>query len=327
MFIRVEIERARMSNQLLCMGSPKDPRDKQIIYRGHFSLWPTVSSLFRPSRICKDFIFYPRSCPSRLVSDHCCFCLVHTQSVPNGMKYASAEFDGPATVQLATPETSLVVHMARSNGKRSLACVPVLQSVLCDESIVKVGCQIDQDMIDLMTLWGVSQEPRSRFDLGRLRSPGTPTPGLKKLSRDILGIKLPKPKITARSNWAHVPLKECQVMYSARDAWVAAAIAEVLAERDPRFEAAVLANDLRSQQSLVEAKQRTRRRRRAKNRLSIVLSKYKSRLHMRKNVSPEEQRAVERLDRIIVEKILEKEAVFGFSWDLDAASLDGSSLI
>lgn len=244
----------------------------------------------------------------------CSFLGFDVESVPSHYQSIAA-FDGPATVQLANPENCLVVHLARSNGKRSLACVPVLQSVLCDETIVKVGCQIDQDMVDLMSLWGGSREPRSRFDLGRLRSPGTPTPGLKKLSRDILGLELPKPKRIARSNWSRVPLTERQVLYSARDAWVAAAIAEVLAERDPRFGAGVLANELRSQQSLVEAERRMRRRKRAKSKLSMVLSKYKSRLHMRKNVSPEEKRAVERLDQIIFEKILEKEDVFGFSWD------------
>jgi hypothetical protein len=82
------------------------------------------------------------------------FGFVKRQFVPNlpWLKHR-ASFQGPATVQLATPDSCLVVHLVRTSGRRSQACSPILKAVLCDEMFVKAGCAIDDDLLALSELW------------------------------------------------------------------------------------------------------------------------------------------------------------------------------
>ena len=177
-------------------------------------------------------------------------------------------------VQLATPNSALVVHLAHpSNGRSSRACQPLLEAVLQDESIVKAGCGIDQDLLELRSVWP-QLEAKSRFDLGGLRVDFTnSTLGLKTLAAVVLGLDLPKSRRITTSDWSRSPLTTEQVTYAARDAWVGAAIVEELTQRDPQvFETAALVKRLQSQASLEELHQRQRRRKRAKLLLSALLA-------------------------------------------------------
>lgn len=159
------------------------------------------------------------------------------QSLPRMCKKNNLKrspFHGAATVQLATADSCLVIHLARRSGKHSRACTPILKAVLCDEQFVKAGCAVDEDLMSLSNLWG-GLDAKSRLDLGFLggyERIGNPF-GLKTLSKRLLGVDLPKPQEIAISDWSAVPLSEAQIVYGARDAWAGAAIAKKLADYDP----------------------------------------------------------------------------------------------
>ena len=194
-----------------------------------------------------------------------------------------ASFQGPATVQLATPEASLVVHLARNTGRPSKACIPILEAVLRDERIIKAGCGVDQDMLELRRKFR-GLEARSRLELGGIgASDKGETLGLRKLAASILGVDLPKSRRLATSNWSQVPLTEAQVAYSARDAWAAAAIVDVLEIHDPAtFATDALVDRLRSQRSVKDLSRRQKKRKQAKNLLSSLLAPYSLRSHKSK---------------------------------------------
>jgi hypothetical protein len=193
-------------------------------------------------------------------------------------------FANGATVQLATPSSCLVVHLVHRSGRHSNACSSILKSVLEDETYVKAGCAIDDDLVGLYELWG-NLDARSRFDLGTVVPPlniggkrrgGRNRSGLQSLSRSLLGVNLPKDKRDIESDWSTVPLSDDRVIYAARDAWAGAAIANLLERYDP---------DCFSRESLVDLFEKTetpiknlverrRRRRRAKADLAMLLHPY-----------------------------------------------------
>jgi ribonuclease D len=151
-----------------------------------------------------------------------------------------SSFDDASTVQLATPDSCLVVHLVRGcSGRHSQVCAPVLKAVLCDEQYVKAGCALDDDMMALYEVWG-GLKAKSRLDLGFIGTGSSGQKnnnnkrrsGLKTLSRAVIGVDLPKPKKISMSDWSSVPLTEKQIIYSARDAWAGAAIVNKLAEYD-----------------------------------------------------------------------------------------------
>jgi len=183
-------------------------------------------------------------------------------------------FQGPATVQLATPTSVLVVHLLRRNGRPSVSCVPLLEAILADGSIVKAGTGIDQDMIELYRYWG-DLSCQSRLDLGGIgmKSPGSGMIGLKKLTKAILGVNLIKNKKISMSNWSQVPLSEEQLNYCARDAWAGAAIMEALAAADPNTYSTVrlIAMLSKTELNMAETNQRATERKRAKTRLKLLL--------------------------------------------------------
>ena len=179
-------------------------------------------------------------------------------------------------MQLSTPDASLVVHFVRTNGRPSSACGPLLDAVLRDESIVKAGCSVDQDMVELRMNKFPRLEARSRLDLGgiRVRTDGGAA-GLKTLCHHIIGIDLPKPKRLARSNWSQVPLSYDQVAYGARDAWAGAAVVSSLESVDPStFSASALTERLKDQRSIKDIQKRQERRKWAKKQLSAILAPY-----------------------------------------------------
>lgn len=188
-------------------------------------------------------------------------------------------------MQLATPKSSLVIHLARPDGRFSGSCGPLLEALLSDETVVKAGVSVDQDMLELRQKWP-RLEARSRLDLGGIGASGSQRLGLKKLTDSILGIELPKSRRLAASDWSQVPLTQAQLAYSARDAWAGAAIISALAARDPStFGTPALVDLLQSQRSIDDLFHRRIRRKAAKNQLASVLSPYsfeeKKRQHVR----------------------------------------------
>lgn len=162
--------------------------------------------------------------------------------------------------------------------------------MLRNPHIVKAGCSIDDDLLDLREKRWPNLEARSRLDLSGLRSSGsgsdetttttttTGGPGLKRLAQTVLGLDLPKKRKISASDWSRMPLTEEQVVYAARDAWVAAAVVDQLQYIDAHtFDPNVLVERLQASQqqqeeevSLHELTQRRTNRREAKALLTAL---------------------------------------------------------
>ena len=185
-------------------------------------------------------------------------------------------------------------------------------------------------MIELHDLWG-NLEAKSRFDLGLVIPPGNTETyfdefsmkrsdkpqklhcksGLKSLSRSILGIDLPKDIVSFQSDWSTVPLSENQIIYSARDAWAGAAIANRLAQFDP---------EIFGREALIELCQctetpipllaeRRRRRKDAKEDLQRLLLPYSGATADHRLPKPVQMKA-KSLRQVINKKIFEESFVF-----------------
>ncbi len=135
----------------------------------------------------------------------------------------------PATVQLSTPYSSLVLQLT-SNYDDVLdhKLLYPLQALLNDPSIIKVGAGIDDDMLELYR-WNKMLQARSRFDIGGIGSShNCHRVGLQRLVRAIVGVELVKTKRVTMSDWSQVPLSMKQLNYASRDAWAGAAVMENL---------------------------------------------------------------------------------------------------
>lgn len=196
------------------------------------------------------------------------------ESIPHAL-LRHVDFEGPATVQLATSESCLVIHLLRKTGRPSVASAPILEAVLADENIIKAGVGIDEDMMELYQTWG-RLEARSRLNLGGIGG-GNDMKGLKRLSKAILQVDLPKSKKLATSNWSNLPLSAPQLAYSARDAWAGAAIVEELMMRDPdTFAPHCLKELLRYQTSIADMSAIAVERKVARAELSSLLQPFRS---------------------------------------------------
>lgn len=134
--------------------------------------------------------------------------------------------------------------------------------MLSDESIVKCGCGLNDDVLDLSPLIpGWKQlEVRSRFDLDLLGVSNNRL-GLKALTRIVLQQKLDKPKRMALSDWSRSPLNNEQIAYAARDTWVGTAVIEELELKDAAtFSPEALIESLQSQSTLHELSENKVRR-------------------------------------------------------------------
>jgi len=182
---------------------------------------------------------------------------------------------GPATIQLATPDACLVVHLLCQSGHPSRACLPVLESILMDDRVIKTGVAIDNDLMELRRKWGPI-EAKSRLELGGIGVDGfdRETVGLKRLSKAVLSVDLLKDNVIARSNWNRMPLTRQQVTYSARDAWATAAIVNELAARAPEtFSSESLRSFLSEQPSIAHLNHLALRRKDARMELSCLRAK------------------------------------------------------
>lgn len=224
-------------------------------------------------------------------------------------------FVGPAVVQLATLDACLVVHLASPNGRPSSTCGPPLEAVLRDETIVKAGVSLDQDILELRQKWS-RLEARSRLDLGGIGASGSQRLGLKQLTSSILGVDLPKTRRLTMSNWSQVPLTSAQLAYSARDAWAGAAIIAELAARDPdTFGTEALVDLLRSQRTIDDLYHRQRRRKEAKNQLSSLVAPYSFKEKARQPEKTSEMptwkaKVVKNLKHVMKDNQLDRQNVF-----------------
>jgi hypothetical protein len=209
--------------------------------------------------------------------------------------------DGPATVQLATVDAGLVFQLFDNKGNLSDESAPVLKDFLSDESIVKVGVGIDQDMLELYRLWGCSFEVHNRYDIGGIgcSDVGT-TMSLKSLTKVVTKVELQKTRKLTMSDWSRVPLQTPQIAYAARDAWASAAILHELAGKHPsKFSTNSLIELLLvSELSMKELDIRAKARKVAKEKLQEIVGKVP-----RKSFS-QDLSEDQRIEILTIEKIL-----------------------
>eukprot|EP00978_Attheya_sp_CCMP212_P000457 scaffold907_cov55-Attheya_sp.AAC.1 len=235
------------------------------------------------------------------------------ESVPVAPWIKGVKFEGPATIQLSTPDACLVAHLTRPFGKRrSTACRP-MEALLSDETIIKAGVGIDEDMLELYR-WNRRLVAKSRFDVGGVgaSSPSKNTRGLKSLVTAVLGVELEKSKKVARSDWSKVPLTKKQVAYGARDAWAGAAIMFDLAKRDPNAfgSDAILSLLKATERPIHEVHLRAQQRKAAKLKVKAMnldfrestdLDKFESYANLRAIMPPLVRDEVQRLEEVIAE--------------------------
>ena len=180
-----------------------------------------------------------------------------------------------------------------------------------DDSIVKAGAGIDQDMLELWECWD-GLRARSRLELGGIGSTTKTRIGLQRLTSSILGVDLGKTKMQALSDWSQVPLTEEQLTYSARDAWAGAAIVAELAKCDPNtFGTDALVDMLKSERALGDLRQSAKRRKHAKMQLTILLQPYvPSSRHQTKKIPPKVREKASKLKRLVRETALGGPMVF-----------------
>ena len=198
------------------------------------------------------------------------------ESVPNApWIQQQALFDGPAVVQLSTPDCALVVQLTRDRYQRQSTACTAVSALLSDPSIVKVCTSIDEDMLELYR-FNRQLKARSRFDLGGVGSGqgSKQRIGLQRLVRAVLGVEMKKSKKLAMSNWSK-PLTKQQVEYAARDAWAGAAVIDDLSNRHPEtFSAESVARLLRDERPIQEIHKRAARRKKARTQLKTIREQY-----------------------------------------------------
>jgi len=165
-----------------------------------------------------------------------------TESVPRVPWIRPCNFEGVATIQLSTLQSSLVVHLTRgphqeNNEQESAPSLcSSIHSVLQNPNIVKVGVNIDHDIVELHK-WNPQLFSccNCRLDIGGISfsSSSSARVGLSTLARNILGVELKQSKTITLSDWSQIPLSVPQINYAARDAWAAVAILDILAKLDP----------------------------------------------------------------------------------------------
>lgn len=101
-------------------------------------------------------------------------------------------------------------------------------SVLNSENILKVGCAVNDDSLDLYN-YESSIQLNGRLDLGGIGGCTQVRVGLKNMTLAILGIELEKSRRVMLSDWSK-KLDEEQMEYACRDAWAGGRVFERLRE-------------------------------------------------------------------------------------------------
>jgi len=126
--------------------------------------------------------------------------------------FKKGEYNYVALLQLATPEEAFLFQLTKTGLHRSL------KLLLEDETIIKLGVAIRDDLIDLKKLSPF--DPDGFVDLGIMaKELEIPYHGLRKLAAYLLHGRLSKAQQT--TNWENHTLTEAQQIYAATDAWVA----------------------------------------------------------------------------------------------------------
>mmetsp|Transcript_2651 Transcript_2651/g.4105 ORF Transcript_2651/g.4105 Transcript_2651/m.4105 type:complete len:356 (-) Transcript_2651:1724-2791(-) len=187
--------------------------------------------------------------------------------------------DGPATVQLSTPTSCLIIQLSCCGDGSALHAPAVLREVINNERIIKCGVGIAGDALELYR-WskesfedvGQHYELKSRFDLGCLLPHKTPPlrAGIKELGETVLGVSLNKSKKISMSNWGLRNLSDIQIAYAARDAWVAAAVIERLQKGNEEVfgtDSLMKSDFMKNQTPVEEMDERKREKKRLKEKL------------------------------------------------------------
>lgn len=120
-------------------------------------------------------------------------------------------FHQVSLLQLATPDVAFLLRL------NQLGLPPMIQHILEDPRIVKVGAAVRDDLKALRKL-APSFSPNSFFDLNEeLKRIGFLNVGVRNLSAMVLNIRISKSEQV--SNWEGEKLTEKQMLYAATDAW------------------------------------------------------------------------------------------------------------
>ncbi|KAL3826318.1 hypothetical protein ACHAXA_003642 [Cyclostephanos tholiformis] len=200
--------------------------------------------------------------------------------------------DGPATIQLSTTTSCIIIQLSRCGDGSALYGPEILRQVINNPKIIKVGVGIDDDALELYR-WSKSSlenapgrsvrenqqqssqlwEMTSRFDIGCILQKNKRS-GIRELAQKILGAEINKSKILSMSNWGTRHLTLDQISYAARDAWVSAAVVERLQMgNNIVFRAKSLMNMdfMKSQRSMDDIDARAKARKAAKLDLKEIL--------------------------------------------------------
>jgi len=147
-----------------------------------------------------------------------------------------------ALLQLSTTTNALLVQMFQTVGSRDAetrsAYAAALDFVLTSPSFFKVGVGILDDCKKLLDDWSLDVKYRvevnevcSRcFASMKFNSAPSFHSGLKNLAKSVLNLEISKPKKVTMSNWERYPLTVAQIKYASQDAWLGAALLEVLCD-------------------------------------------------------------------------------------------------
>jgi hypothetical protein len=125
--------------------------------------------------------------------------------------------DGPATLQLSTPTSCIIIQLSRCGDGSAMYAPAILRTIINNPKIIKVGVGIDDDALELYR-WSKSSssgnardnnnwrhpqqttqfwEMTSRFDIGCILPNTNPSrrSGIRELAQTILGVEINKSKV------------------------------------------------------------------------------------------------------------------------------------
>lgn len=114
-------------------------------------------------------------------------------------------------IQLANEELACLIRINK------IGIPPQLAGLLADESVIKAGVAVHDDIRFLKSVRGF--EPSGFVDLQKfVRDYGIQVSGLKKMAAIVLGFRISKRQQV--TDWEAEHLSEAQMVYAATDAWV-----------------------------------------------------------------------------------------------------------
>lgn len=125
--------------------------------------------------------------------------------------------DGPATIQLSTPTSCIIIQLSRCGDGSAMYAPAILRTIINNPKIIKVGVGIDDDALELYR-WSKNSssvnvrdnnnsrhpqqtsqlwEMTSRFDIGCILPNTHPSrrSGIRELAQTILGVEINKSKV------------------------------------------------------------------------------------------------------------------------------------